>query len=131
MNIAFCIECAIRPLAGFCYPEERKPHGKRVVLRFDNAPIHNTEALQECLADCEFRRMNHPAYSQDFAPCDFLLFGAMKENFSGMRFAIADELFHGVEDFSRGPSADTFHTVFEKWIRRLELHCESSGEHVE
>jgi hypothetical protein len=75
--------------------------------------------------------MNHPAYSPDLAPCDFFLFGAMKENFSGMRFANADELFQGVEDLLRGLSADTLYTVFEQWIRRLELCCESSGEHVE
>jgi hypothetical protein len=46
--------------------------------------------------------MNHPAYSPDLAPCDFFLFGAMKENFSGTRFARADELFQAVEDFFWG-----------------------------
>jgi hypothetical protein len=99
MNSAFFIECVIRPLAGFCSPEGRKLHEKRVVVHFDNASIHNTEAVQECLADCGFRRMNHPAYSPDLAPCDFSLFGAMKENFSGMRFASAEELFQGLKTF--------------------------------
>jgi histone-lysine N-methyltransferase SETMAR len=68
-------------------------------VHFDNAPIHNTEAVQECLTDCGFRRMNHPAYSPDLPPCDFFLFGAMKENFSGMRFASAEELFQGLKTF--------------------------------
>jgi hypothetical protein len=75
--------------------------------------------------------MNHPAYSPDLAPCNFFLFGAMKENFSGMRFARADELFQGVEDFLEGLSADTIHAVFGEWIRRLELCCEGGGESVE
>jgi hypothetical protein len=87
MNGTFFIKCVIRPLVGFCYPEGRKPHQKRVVVHFDNALIHNTEAVQECLADCGFKRMNHPAYSPDLAPCDFFLFGAMKENFFRMGFA--------------------------------------------
>jgi hypothetical protein len=112
MNSTFFIECVIRPLAGTCYPEGRKPHERRVVVHFDNAPIHNTEAVQECLADCRFRRMNHPACCPDLAPCDFFLFGAMKENFSGMRFASVDELFQGIEGFLRGLSADTLQTVF-------------------
>jgi hypothetical protein len=43
--------------------------------------------------------MNHPAYGPDLAPCDLFLFGAMKENFSGMRFTSVDELFQGVEGF--------------------------------
>jgi hypothetical protein len=52
MNSTFFIEYVIRPLAGFCYPEGMKPHEMRVVVYFDNAPIHSTEAVQECLADC-------------------------------------------------------------------------------
>jgi histone-lysine N-methyltransferase SETMAR len=131
MNSTSFIECVIRPLAGFCYPEGTKPHQKRVVVHFDNPPIHNTETVQECLADCGFRKMNYPAYSPDLTPCDFFLFGAMKENFSGMPFASADELFQGVEDFFGGLSADTLHTVFEEWIRRLDLCCEGGGEYVE
>jgi hypothetical protein len=107
MNRTFFSECVIRSLAGLCSPEGRKPHQKRVMGHFDNAPIHNTEAVQECLADCGFRRMNHPAYSPDLAPSDFFLFGAMTENFSGMRFAGTDELFQGVEDCWGGLSVDT------------------------
>jgi histone-lysine N-methyltransferase SETMAR len=138
MNGTFFIECAIRPLAGVCYPEGRKSHERRVVVHFDNVPIHNTEAVQECLtdcglriADCGFRRVNHPAYSPDLAPCDFFLFGAMKENFSGIRFASVDELFQSVEGFLRGFSADTRQMVFAERVRRLELCCEIGREYVE
>jgi hypothetical protein len=131
MNSTSFIECVVRPLAGFCDPEGRKPHQKRVVVHFDNVPAHNTRAVQEYLADCGFRRMNHPAYSPDLAPCDFVLIGVMKENFSGMRFARADELFQRVEDLLGGLSDDTIRTVVEEWIRRLELCCERGGEYVE
>jgi hypothetical protein len=48
MNSTFFIESVIRPLAGFCSPEGRKPHQKKVVVHFDNAPIRNTGAVQEC-----------------------------------------------------------------------------------
>jgi hypothetical protein len=46
MNTIFFIECELRSLAGFCYPEGRKPHQKRAVVDFDSASIHNTEAVQ-------------------------------------------------------------------------------------
>jgi hypothetical protein len=75
--------------------------------------------------------MNHPAYSPDLALCDFFLFGAMKEHFSGMRFASVDEVFQGVEGFLRGLSADILQTVFAEWVRRLELCCEIGEEYVE
>jgi histone-lysine N-methyltransferase SETMAR len=123
MNSTFFIECVLRSLDGFCYPDGRKRYERRVVVYFDNVPIHNTEAVQECLADGGFRRMNHPAYNPDLAPCDFFLFGPIKEDFSGMRFASLDELFQGVEGFLSGFSADTLQTVFVEWVRRLEVCC--------
>jgi hypothetical protein len=48
MNSTFFIECVVRHLGEFCSPEGRTPHQKRVVVHVDNAPIHNTEAVQEC-----------------------------------------------------------------------------------
>jgi hypothetical protein len=51
------------------------------MLHFDKAPIHNTKDVQDHLANFGFGRMEHPPYSPDPAPCDFFLFGAMKENF--------------------------------------------------
>jgi hypothetical protein len=53
------------------------------MLHFDNAPVHNTEGVQENLANVGFRRMEHPPYTPDFAPYDFLLFGAMKQRSQG------------------------------------------------
>jgi hypothetical protein len=75
--------------------------------------------------------MNRPADSPDRASCDFFLFGAMKENFSGMRFASVDQLFQAVEGFLRGLSANTLQTVFAELVRWLELCCEIGGEYVE
>jgi hypothetical protein len=78
MNSIFFIERVIHPLAGFCCSERRQPHERRVVMHFDNSPIHNTLVVQQYLADYRFRRMNYPVYSSDLASCDFFLFGAMK-----------------------------------------------------
>jgi histone-lysine N-methyltransferase SETMAR len=71
------------------------------MLYFDNAPIHSTEEVQGHLRYLSFTRMEHPLYSPDLAPCDFFLFGTMKENFSGQRFESAQELFRAVEAFLR------------------------------
>jgi hypothetical protein len=51
------------------------------------------------------------------APCDFFLFGAMKEAFAGQHFATIADLFMSLEAFLRGPSADLLQTVFQEWIR--------------
>jgi hypothetical protein len=44
------------------------------MLHFDSAPVHNTEAIQESLANFGFRRMENPPYNPDLAPCAFFLF---------------------------------------------------------
>jgi hypothetical protein len=101
------------------------------MLRFDTAPIHSTEEVQGFLANLAFTRMEHPPCSPDLAPCDFFLFGAMKENFSGQRFESVEEPHIGVEAFLRGLSANFLQTVFLEWERRLRICCESGGEYVE
>jgi histone-lysine N-methyltransferase SETMAR len=50
----------------------------KTTLHFDNAPIHNTKAVMGQLEQSELKRMDHPTYSPDLAPCDFFRFGSMK-----------------------------------------------------
>jgi hypothetical protein len=100
------MECVLRPLMEVCYPEGRKFHEKTVMVHFNNAPIHNTEEVQEHLTNLEFKRMKHQPYSPDLASGDFYLFGTMKNNFSRQRLESADKLCLAVEAFLRGLSAD-------------------------
>jgi hypothetical protein len=82
------------------------------MAHFDNAPIHNTERVQEHLTNLGFKRMGHPLHNTDLARCDFYLFAAMRENFSGQRFESAHELFFVVEAFLRMLAAYFLQTVF-------------------
>jgi hypothetical protein len=75
--------------------------------------------------------MEYPPDSPDLAPRDFLLFGPMKENFSGQPFESVGELFHAVEAFLRGSSAHFWQTVFVEWERRVRISCESGGDYPE
>jgi hypothetical protein len=64
-----------------------------------NAPVRNADGIQESLANFGLRRMEHPPYSLDLAPCDFFLFGAIKQVFAGQHFDTIDDIFMGVEGF--------------------------------
>jgi hypothetical protein len=86
------------------------------MLHFDNAPGHNTEGVQESLADFGPRRMEHPPYRPHLAPSDFFLFGAMKQVFAGQHFDAIDYLFIGVEGFMGGYSADFLQALFQEWV---------------
>jgi hypothetical protein len=101
------------------------------MLHFDNSRVHNTQGGRENLASFGFRRMANPPYSPDLAPHDFFLFGAMKQAFAGQHFAAIDNLLMSVEAFLRGLSADFLQTVFQEWIRRLQLCCEGGRKYVE
>jgi hypothetical protein len=66
-----------------------------------NVPIHNTDTkeVQEHLTNLRVKGMKHPPYRLDPLPCDFFLFGVMKENFSGQPFECVGELCLSVEAF--------------------------------
>jgi histone-lysine N-methyltransferase SETMAR len=112
-------------------PDGRKIHEKKIILHFDNGPIHNADGVQEHLTGLGFKRLEHPPYSLDLAPCDFFLFGAMKGNCWGQRFDSLDGLFDAGEGLLRGLCADVLQTVFQEWIRHLRLYSESGGDYVE
>jgi hypothetical protein len=76
-------------------------------------------------------RMAHPPYSPDLSPSDFFRFGAMKQAFAGHNFAAIDDLLMSVEASLRELSAEFLQTVFQEWIRQLQLDCDGGGEYVE
>jgi histone-lysine N-methyltransferase SETMAR len=68
----------IDKMARLCSPQGRQSRERRVMVLFDNAPIHCTPTIRDRMAAAELERMEHPLYSPDLAPCDFFLFGHVK-----------------------------------------------------
>jgi hypothetical protein len=101
------------------------------MVHFDNAPIHNTEEIQEYLTNVGFGRMEHPSYNPDLAPYKFLLFRAIKENCFWYRFNSLDDLFIVVENFLNVFSEDFPQIIFQKWIRRLQICSDNDKEYIE
>jgi hypothetical protein len=83
MNTTSVIKCVVQPLMKMCSPDGRKIHERKVMLHFDNGPIHNAQGVQEHLTGLGFERLGHPPYALNLAPCDFFFFSAMKGNFCG------------------------------------------------
>lgn len=46
----------------------------RGVLPYDNAPVYKASRVQATLGDCSFEQLNHPPFSKDLGPSDYLLF---------------------------------------------------------
>jgi hypothetical protein len=70
--------------------------------------------------------MEYPPYSPDLAPCDFFLFGAMKQVFAWQHFDT-------IEDFLLVWKAfyGLFTDRFQEWVRRLQLYREGGKKYVE
>ena len=49
------------------------------ILHHDNAPAHTALSEREFLATKQITMLEHPAYSPDLAPSDFILFPKIKE----------------------------------------------------
>jgi len=61
-----------------------------VWLFHDNAPAHKSFVAQQALCNCEFVRLNRPAYSLHLAPSNYFLIRNLKYHFRGSGF-IDDE----------------------------------------
>jgi hypothetical protein len=46
MNSTSFTECVLPPLAEICDPQGRGTHKRRVMLHFEDAPVHNTERFK-------------------------------------------------------------------------------------
>ena len=70
-----------------------------MVIHYDNAPSHNAKSVNNYLLNTSLTLMPHPCYSPDLAPCDFGVFGTVKESFEGQEFETEDEILSAIEDF--------------------------------
>jgi transposase len=72
-------------------PKRRNRHEKTITLHFDNAVTKNTRTVMGQLEQSGLNRMGRPPCSPDLAPCDFFLFGYMKEQLRGRSFTEEEE----------------------------------------
>jgi len=108
---------------------KRKTGGKRVAFLQDNARPHTAKTTKETLRKLKWNLLTHPPYSPDLAPSDFYLFGRLKSDLQGTRFA-DDAVIQTVRKWiHRQPQA-----FFENGIRILPerwKNCvDSGGEYV-
>ena len=79
-----------------------------VLLLHDNAPVHMSAKSQAAIQQCCFQQLNHPPYSPDLAPSDYLLFRVMKKFLRGKRFSRDEEVKEVVTTCFEEKSKDFF-----------------------
>ncbi|KAK7601555.1 hypothetical protein V9T40_008996 [Parthenolecanium corni] len=88
---------------------------RSAILLHDNARPHTAEHTRTCLAKLRWETLEHPPYSPDLSPCDFYLFGPLKEALGGEQFQNDDD----VENFVREWLDSQSHSFYERGMRML------------
>jgi histone-lysine N-methyltransferase SETMAR len=98
------------------------------LLHMDNAPTHHIDAELRRLG---VTRLPQPAYSPDLSPCDFHLFGYIKEVLQGLTFDTEAQLRCQLDILMVAFNREARRRVFEEWKQRLQRCVASGGARLE
>jgi histone-lysine N-methyltransferase SETMAR len=99
-------------------------------LHVDNAKPDTSKMSIQKIEELSFILVPQPPYSPDIAPCDFFLFGYLKQHLDGKRFTSEDQVIAAVmEVFDKIP-LQTFQNVMDDWQYRLRRWIQLGGEYL-
>jgi histone-lysine N-methyltransferase SETMAR len=131
MNAVYFAANIIKDIREACYPHGRNTHDRKFVLHLDNCPLRNTKTVADAMEGSDLKRMPHPPYSPDLAPCDFFLFGYLKQALIAKDYTSPEDLLSEVTEIIRAIPHELLSRVFQNWKERLEECWKSGGEYVE
>jgi hypothetical protein len=67
-------------------------------LHIDHAKSHTSKMSIEKIKEPGFTLVHQPPYSPDLAPCDFFLFGYLKQHLEGKHFNKEDQVLAAVKE---------------------------------
>ena len=104
---------------------------KGVLLHQDNAAAHKSLVAMSAVHDCGFELIDHPPYSPDLAPSDYLLFPNLKKHLAGKRYESDDDVISAVEDFFEGQKENFYATGIRALQHRWKKRVDRRGDYVE
>jgi hypothetical protein len=96
----------------------------------ENGRPHIAKKVTEFIAGNDVKRVPHPPYSPDLAPCDFYLFGHIKGGLAGASFEELDQLLHTIDTIFQFIEKASLKRVFQEWMDRLAQCCMAVGDSV-
>ena len=111
--------------------QRRRIVRKGVLLHCDNARPHSAALTRSHIDSLRFQQWQHPPYSPDLAPSDYGLFGHVKAQLRGKRFASFPELQTAVEGLIRATPRDTWLGWIEELPMRYDKCIQRNGGYFE
>jgi hypothetical protein len=89
----------------------------------DNSMCHNGNKISEKLAKRSIERAPHPLHSPDISPCDFWLFGMLKQKMKDREFQSQQAILSAVAKMRNDLTSEDIQRVFREWMERLTWVC--------
>ncbi len=102
-----------------------------VILQQDNASSHTAALTQNTIEELGWELLQHPPYSPDLAPCDFHMFGPLKNALRGQVFENNEEVKTAVLLWLRKQPKEFFYNGIKNLVKRWEKCIELGGDYVE
>ena len=102
---------------------------RKLWIHLDNSHVHTSKLTNEKYAEYGFKRTPHPAYSPDVAPCDFFLFGFIKNKLKGKHFKDPDQIKETIIEILSNISQEQRKVIFEEWLCRCNWIVAHHGEY--
>ena len=116
------------------FPEDSEEVNGRCIFMQDGAPAHTSRMAMECLEEKFPGRLISnksdfvwPPRSPDLNPCDFFLWGYMKEEIHRAQPASTTEVKQLIREFMLGLTEDLLRRVTEQFISRVRKCIEVRG----
>ena len=129
MNTSYLCDTIFEKAIAWCQNKRKVSGATSFIFHMDNARSHTSKATCEYMTEHGMDRMPHPPYSPDLAPCDFFLFGYIKNRLIGSEFTTRDEALEKINDILNEIPEKTLVGTFREWMRRLEDVIKSGGEY--
>ncbi|UYV83593.1 hypothetical protein LAZ67_23001558 [Cordylochernes scorpioides] len=101
---------------------------KSILFLHENARPHTSCKTVSTIIKLGFEVLEHPAYSPDLAPSDYLLFGLLKKELKGKRFDSDEDVQKVVQDFfhtlPKSAYKEGIYKLQERWRRCIESQVE-------
>jgi transposase len=99
-------------------------------LHVDNPKPHTSKMSIEKIEELGSTLVPQPLYSPDFAPCDFFLFGYLKQHLEGKHLTREDQVITAVSEVFDKIPLQTFQNVMDDWQYRLKQYIQLRGEYL-
>ena len=98
-----------------------------VHLLYDTASSQKCEVVKFFLDSEKVEILNHPPYSPDLSPCDFLLFPRLKKMLSGNKYTSRSSLSSAIYQCLQQIPKEDYLFVFRDWVKRLKNVFQQRG----